>query len=92
MSTTKPYSHIEAQRSTGDWNPVWDQLFDMDPDYLEAFLHFRSVPQTKGPLEQKYKELIFIAINATTTHFARSRRKAPYTKRFKGRRHPSRNS
>lgn len=68
MSTTKPYPHIEAQRSTGDWNPVWDQLFDMDPDYLEAFLHFRSVPLTKGPLEPKYKELIFIAINAATTH------------------------
>ena len=68
MNTTKPYPHIEAQRSTGDWNPIWDQLFDMDPDYLEAFVHFRSVPQTKGPLEQKYKELIFIAINAATTH------------------------
>ena len=68
MSTTKPYPHIEAQRSTGDWKPVWDQLFDMDPDYLEAFLHFRSVPLTKGSLEPKYKELIFIAINAATTH------------------------
>ena len=68
MNTTKPYPHTEAQRSTGDWNPIWDQLFDMDPDYLEAFVHFRSVPQTKGPLEQKYKELIFIAINAATTH------------------------
>lgn len=68
MNTTKPYPHTEAQRSTGDWNPIWDQLFDMDPDYLEAFVHFRSVPQTKGPLEQKYKELIFIAINAATTY------------------------
>ena len=66
MNTEKTYPHTEAQRSTGDWNPIWDQLFEMDPDYLEAFLHFRSVPQTNGPLEQKYKEMIFIAINAAT--------------------------
>lgn len=66
--TDKAYPHIEAQRRTGDWNPAWDQLFELDPDYLEAFLHFRSVPLSRGPLEQKYKELIFIAINAATTH------------------------
>ena len=58
-----------AQFLTGDWNPVWNQLFEIDLDYLKAFLQFRSVPQTEGPLEQKYKEMIFIAINATKTHF-----------------------
>ena len=52
----------------GDWNPVWDRLRELDPDYLEAYLAFRSVPHKKGPLEQKYKELIMIAINAATTH------------------------
>ena len=58
---------MEAQKATGDWNPAWDLFKDLDPDYLEAFLHFRSVP-LKGLLEQKYKEMIFIAINAATTH------------------------
>ncbi|MGB3314758.1 MAG: hypothetical protein WBB85_10125, partial [Albidovulum sp.] len=58
----KTYPATEAQRATGDWNPMWDALAEMDPDYLETFLAFRAVPQTKGPLEQKYKELIFIAI------------------------------
>lgn len=66
--TEKKYPAIEAQRATGDWNPMWDTLVEMDPDYLETFLAFRAVPQTKGPLEQKYKELIFIAINVATTH------------------------
>jgi alkylhydroperoxidase/carboxymuconolactone decarboxylase family protein YurZ len=68
MSDDKTYPNIEAQRATGDWNPVWDLMQDMDPDYLDAFLGFRAVPQRKGPLEQKYKEMIFIAINAATTH------------------------
>jgi len=62
------YPATEAQRATGDWNPMWDTLAELDPDYLEAFLAFRAVPQTNGPLEQKYKELIFIAINVATTH------------------------
>jgi alkylhydroperoxidase/carboxymuconolactone decarboxylase family protein YurZ len=66
--TDKKYPYTEAQRQSDDWNPVWDKMAEMDPEYLEGFLHFRSVPQNHGPLEQKYKELIFIAINAATTH------------------------
>jgi len=60
--TGKTYPATEAQRATGDWNPLWSTLEELDPDYLEAFLHFRSVPRN-GPLDQKTKELIFIAIN-----------------------------
>ena len=63
----KTYPATEAQRATGDWNPFWTSLKELDPDYLEAFLQFRSVPQN-GPLDQKTKELIFIAINVATTH------------------------
>ena len=66
--TEKIYPATEAQRQTQDWNPMWDLLEDMDPEYLEAFLAFRAVPQKLGPLPQKTKELIFIAINAATTH------------------------
>ncbi len=68
MTNTKTYPATQAQKISGDWNPLWDTLADLDPDYLEAFLAFRSIPQTNGPLEQKYKELIFIAINVATTH------------------------
>jgi alkylhydroperoxidase/carboxymuconolactone decarboxylase family protein YurZ len=68
MTDEKFYPNMEAQRATGDWNPMWDLMKELDPDYLEAFLGFRAVPQRKGPLEQKYKEMIFIAINAATTH------------------------
>ena len=68
MTDKKTYPATEAQRQTADWNPMWDMLEEMDPNYLEAFLAFRSVPQTQGPLPQKVKEFIFIAINAATTH------------------------
>ena len=63
----KTYPATEAQRATGDWNPFWDKLADLDANYLETFLAFRAILQT-GPLPQKYKELIFIAINVATTH------------------------
>ncbi len=62
------YPHTEDHKAKGDWNPLWEQFRELDPDFLEAYLAFRSVPQSQGPLEQKYKELILIAINAATTH------------------------
>jgi alkylhydroperoxidase/carboxymuconolactone decarboxylase family protein YurZ len=65
---SKTYPHTEEHKAKGDWNPLWEQFRDLDPDFLEAYLAFRSVPQSQGPLEQKYKELILIAINAATTH------------------------
>ncbi len=64
----KTYPHTEAHKTKGDWNPLWEQFRELDPDFLEAYLAFRSLPQSKGPLQQKYKELILIAINAATTH------------------------
>lgn len=64
----KVYPNTAAHRAKGDWNPLWEQFRELDPDFLEAYLAFRSVPQNNGPLEQKVKELILIAINAATTH------------------------
>jgi alkylhydroperoxidase/carboxymuconolactone decarboxylase family protein YurZ len=58
----------DAQEASGDWNPLWSTLRDLDADFLEAYLHLRSVPFKKGPLPPKFKELILIAINAATTH------------------------
>lgn len=62
------YPHTNDHLEKGDWNPIWDQLKDIDPKFLEAYLAFRSVPHRDGPLPAKFKELILIAINAATTH------------------------
>lgn len=64
----KTYPSTEEHKAKGDWNPLWEELRELDPDFLEAYLAFRSVPQKNGPLPQKYKELVLIAINAATTH------------------------
>lgn len=62
------YPHTRDHLAKGDWNPVWDQLRELDPEFLEAYLAFRSVPHREGPLPAKFKELILVAINAATTH------------------------
>lgn len=52
----------------GYWNEFWDGLLQLDPDFFEAYLRFSSVPWTNGTLEPEVKELIYIAIDASTTH------------------------
>ena len=32
----KTYPHTADHRAKGDWNPIWDQLGDLDPEFLEA--------------------------------------------------------
>jgi alkylhydroperoxidase/carboxymuconolactone decarboxylase family protein YurZ len=61
-----PYT--DRQIARGDWNPLWDTLREWDPAFVEAYLTMRSVPFGKGPLDDKTKELILIALNASTTH------------------------
>jgi len=56
---------IEAR---GYWNPFWDNLLQLDPDFFEAYLGFSSVPWKNGTLSPKFKELIYVAIDASTTH------------------------
>ena len=63
-----PTPNCEDHIARGDWNPLWNQLRELDPEFMEAYLAFRSVPHRNGPLPQKYKELVMIAINAATTH------------------------
>jgi alkylhydroperoxidase/carboxymuconolactone decarboxylase family protein YurZ len=71
MATRKRASktpYTDRQIASGDWNPLWDQVRKWDPEFIEAYLTFRSVPHRKGPLPKKVKEFILIAINAATTH------------------------
>jgi len=52
----------------GEWNPLWDQIRALDPQFMEAYLRFREVPHRSGHLPAKFRELVLVAINAATTH------------------------
>jgi alkylhydroperoxidase/carboxymuconolactone decarboxylase family protein YurZ len=58
----------EFTRERGYWNPLWDGVLRLDPDFFEAYLNFSAVPWKNGTLEPKVKEFIYIAIDASTTH------------------------
>lgn len=58
----------DAYIARGDFNPLWEQLRELDPQFVEAYLRFRDVPHRNGPLPPKFKELILVAVNAATTH------------------------
>lgn len=52
----------------GYWSPLWDGLLDLDPGYFEAYLRFSEVPWRRGTLDAKVKEMVYIAVDAVTTH------------------------
>ena len=52
----------------GYWNPVWEQLLQLSPEFFEAYSRLSSVPWKHGTLAPKFRELIYIAIDAATTH------------------------
>lgn len=52
----------------GYWSPIWEGLLQLDPEFFEAYLNFSAVPWRKGVLEPKVRELIYTAIDASTTH------------------------
>src|ERR1700759_552776 len=51
----------------GYWSRGWDPLLDIAPDYFEAYAKLSSVPWKTGTLS-KVKELLYIAIDSSTTH------------------------
>ncbi|MCB1742461.1 MAG: carboxymuconolactone decarboxylase family protein [Gammaproteobacteria bacterium] len=56
------------QALRGYWSPLWDQLLELSPAFFEAYLELSAVPWTHGTLSPKVKELIYIAIDCSTTH------------------------
>ena len=70
MAVTERQRALREQfiETRGYWNALWDGILNLDPDFFEAYLGFSGVPWRKGVLEPKVKELIYIAIDASTTH------------------------
>lgn len=72
-----PASELSARQSQlkadfvanrGYWHESWDALLELDPNLFEAYLEFSSVPWQTGPIEPKYKELVYAAFDAAATH------------------------
>ena len=55
-------------RATGNFNPAWSELAEMDPAWLEKFLDMGMTPVATGVLDPLTLEFIAIAVDASCTH------------------------
>jgi alkylhydroperoxidase/carboxymuconolactone decarboxylase family protein YurZ len=53
-------------RKTGNWNPDWDEMAELDPAWLEKFMDVAAAPA--AVLDAKTREFLAIAVNASCTH------------------------
>jgi alkylhydroperoxidase/carboxymuconolactone decarboxylase family protein YurZ len=58
----------EFIRLRNTWAPQWESLLRMDCEFLNAYLQLSVVPLKHNHLENKVKEFIYIAVNASSTH------------------------
>ena len=52
----------------GFWAELPEYMLRFSPDYFETYVEMSSVPWKHGTLEPKVRELIYVAIDASTTH------------------------
>ncbi len=58
-------AYIEAR---GYWAPFNEGLLEHSPEWLEAYLAYSSTPARVGPLSARMRELIYVAVDGSTTH------------------------
>jgi alkylhydroperoxidase/carboxymuconolactone decarboxylase family protein YurZ len=52
----------------GYWSDFWDSVLKADHEFLEKYTHLTAYPWNDGELEPKLRELIYLAIDVSTTH------------------------
>jgi alkylhydroperoxidase/carboxymuconolactone decarboxylase family protein YurZ len=55
-------------RLRNTWAPQWESILRVDEAFLDAYLQLSVVPLKHNYLDNKVKEFIYIAINASSTH------------------------
>jgi alkylhydroperoxidase/carboxymuconolactone decarboxylase family protein YurZ len=55
-------------RASGQWNPLWDPFYELDPPWTERFMAMGLSPMASGVLDAKTIEFIAIAVDASCTH------------------------
>ncbi|MFC9788157.1 carboxymuconolactone decarboxylase family protein [Rhodococcus sp. NPDC127528] len=63
-----PTPTIDRMQREGNWNPMWDKLFQWDPEWTEQFMAMNATPVRRGVFSPEFVELLSIAIDAAATH------------------------
>jgi alkylhydroperoxidase/carboxymuconolactone decarboxylase family protein YurZ len=68
LSARQEEIKAEFAEKRGYWNPFWDEMLWLDPEFFAAYTQFSSVPWVSGTLEPKVKEFIYTAFDVSATH------------------------
>ena len=52
------YPVVEAMKAGGGWNPLWDGLNEMDPEWTELYMKMAMQPYRSGVLSRKVIQLL----------------------------------
>jgi alkylhydroperoxidase/carboxymuconolactone decarboxylase family protein YurZ len=58
----------EYTQAKGFWPEMHNAMLELDPDFLRAFMEYGKAAVAKEALSPKVRELIYIAVDACTTH------------------------
>ena len=59
---------VAGMKASGGWNPLWDGLYEMDPDWTEQYMAMAMEPFQGGVLDPKVVQMLCIAVDAAATH------------------------
>ena len=62
----------EFQRERGYWRPWNETLLREQPDFLLAYARYAGHPSRTGPLSMRMVELIYVALDASSSHLFES--------------------
>ena len=70
MELSERQEQVKADftRQRGTWGGPWESILRFDPEFLDAYLGLSTVPAKKNHLDDKVKELVFIAVDSAATH------------------------
>src|SRR5574340_858355 len=62
------HTTVGRLKANGAWNPLWDDLEAMDPDWTEQFMTTAMQPAESGVLTPREVQLLCIAFDASCLH------------------------
>jgi alkylhydroperoxidase/carboxymuconolactone decarboxylase family protein YurZ len=70
MALTPQQQQVKDEfiQGRGTWSTAWEQILELDAEFLRAYLDWSAVPLRKRQLEPKVREFIYIAADAAATH------------------------
>lgn len=70
MQLTEEQARFKAEyiRDRGYWVPFNDGLLAHAPEFLRTYFDYATLPARSGPLSTRIRELIYVAVDTSTTH------------------------